>query len=567
MAFDLYGAMDFGYTGATGSCDDYNFDAGEPHHTGSVNANSESGQYIPGLAVGSIYAIQIESANEAADPPFFQLSGWFESNSSTTELDGLQLSVNGTDFQALPDANGVLCYYNTPVSDELVFFVRPQNGQSFKLRADSTTFANNTGREYFTVYEATASDSLLTWESCIGDYEMHIPPINPHEWIDVTKEEGELIASLAQYAEYNGLLAAGAELPPEIWKDPNSLGNYILEVEYGTGPWYDGETETQHYGVELSNDGGVTWEELDSDTSIVVCSTVDPLRHYWRALIHVEELGEVWMIRVADSATDVFADNTGNLAYILYTAGGFEVPPSDNSNIGYISVQGGGDVCQIAPVTPGLLSLTDIDELGNYFGGWIDYLNLSIMRYMAFCPRHTDMFLSVFELLMRKEPFATLAEFGQLQEDIKRELKGYGWEGEGEDLSFIWGSKNPTQIQSIINTYVFEGGPNDPWADDGQLLSSDFGEPISLPSSYAACKALLPEYKRFAEGLCFSSSMMKETSAQFWIQLGFDVSMAILVINIIWKGIVAIIAMATGVAYVGNNQPKVDVQVEVKGRR
>ena len=545
MAWDLYAAMDWGYTGATGNCDDYNYDPDTTHHEGAIDANVEDGEYVNGLAVGQVFAIKIESANTSSDAPFFQDSGWFESVSSSTELDGLQLSLNGTDFETLPGASGVLCSYTEPVSGELVFFVRPQNGEAFKMRADSTTFANNVGREYYTVYQASAGN-LNTWESCIDSYEMHIPPLNPHAWIDVKDPQGELIASLAQYAEYNGLLAPDAELPPEIYKDPNSLGNYIIEIEYGTGPWLDGETDTQHFNAELSKDGGATWEVLDGDSTLVTCSSSDPLRKYWKAFIQVES-GDVWRIRVADSDTDTFSDNTGNLAYILYSAGGFEVPPSDNSNIGYVNVQGGGDVCEMAPVMPDPFSLTSIDALGTYFGDWIAYANLSVERYMAFCPRHTEMFFSVFDLLKKKEPFATLTELDTMQADIVRELKAYGWDPQGgTDLSFIWGTKTPSQIQRLVDQYVFDQGVGDPWADGAQLLPNGLN-PTAMPSSYDTCRALFPDYKRFAEGLCFASSMMKETSASFWIQFGFDIGAMLWVFSIIWASILDVISMFTGV--------------------
>lgn len=554
MHFDLYSVTDYGYQGTTGSCSGYKYDPNASHSYGSVNAKSSGGDSIMGLSPGGdgntvIYAIQIESANVSTDAPYYKKSGWFE-NAGATESDALQLTTNGTNFTALPNAPGVLCYFTTPETGELVIFVRPQNGQTWKFRADSTSFEDNTGEEIYTVYTAVADSSVTTWDSCIKDYAPHLPPINPHQWIPVEKPEGILVASLAQYAEYNGLLAEGATLPPEIWKAPESLGYYVIEIEYGSGPWKD--PDATHYDAQLSNDGGATWHTINATNEITVCSSTDQLRQYWKTLVHVQA-GEVWKIRVADTGTDTFADNTGSLAYVLYTAGGFEVPPSDNSNIGAINVQGGGDVCDLAPIYPSSDSITDFSTLGTYFGGWIDYLNTSVERYMAFCPRHVDMFFTVFDLLKKKEPFATLSEFATMEDDLKREVQSYGWDGEGKDFSFIWGTKSPAQIQSLINTYVTsDGGASDPWAEGADLVNL---QSRPLPSSYGTCVALLPEYKRFAEGLCFASSMMKETSAQFWIQLSFDISAFFITIWAIVGSITSVISMATGVSIIKTNVP------------
>jgi hypothetical protein len=176
------------------------------------------------------------------------------------------------------------------------------------------------------------------------------------------------------------------------------------------------------------------------------------------------------------------------------------------------------------------------------------------------------MFFSVFNLLKKKEPFATIDEAKKLRDDIIRELKGYGWDGEGEDLSFVWGTKSPSQIQGIVDQYIFEQGTSDPWADNGELLPNGL-TPTAMPSSYAVCKALLPDYKRFAEGLCFASSMMKETSAQFWIQFSFDVGFFLMVMSMIFGGVKDVISMFTGVPLNNGSGLQKTVVNIVNGRR
>ncbi len=559
MGWQLYQAIDYGINDdESGMCADYIYDPDQLHPPGGyVEANKEDGQFIVGMDPGSFRAIRINSSATASDPPDYRLSGWFESTSSSTELDGLQITTNGTTWQSLPDAAGVLCHFNLPESDDLVFFVRPQAGQTWKLRADSSSFANNTGIEIYHVYTAAASDTIDKWTRCSEDYTATVPAINEAESIPVQESGGVPIMPTLSYTP--GLENNLTGIPPvddllfsgvHLWGDaPTIAPDHDYMISIARGPWYDGENPDQRYNADLSSDGGETWYSF-SDHPDVICSTVDQLRLYEKAIFHAST-GQVWKIRVGDGETETFDDNSGQLWYRLNLVNEFPIDgPGALAINGYDpnGITGPDGLCSSSLIAP-TTTITDIASVGPFFGDRIQYYFTSSMAYVAWCPRHAEMILAAIRMLQTKEPLATINEMAVIANEVKKEVDAYSWDGGGLQDTSIFDAHSSADIQNIFNQHVLpqSGAGASPWEEGGDLVN--FSGDTSLPSYYYTCQNVFANYlpSRLQSPVCFASAYWKETGASFWIQLLLDVSAIFMMFNIIKSSIQSLVYMMTGV--------------------
>lgn len=551
MGWNLYKAVNLNQI-PTGECD-YVYDPDIVVLTSYVSATSSAGGYVSPLNANSFYAVKI--LGNSYD--------WFEQSGGEAR-DDMQISDDdGQTWHELPDGYaGNLCYiYN---GDDLIFFIKTGNNNLYKLRVNSSSFSDNVGSMGWEVYAASPGDTVDPWTNCMDQWQLTV--IEPHGTIPVRDEQGTIIKSEYNYPENNGLL------PDLSGGDPNyngtSNGNYVIEIEYGSGPWRDGETSTDHYDAQLSADGGVTWYDMsDRDAPILDCAVQDQIKRYWKARIHVEQ-GQVWKIRVGDTETSVFSDNSGNLAYVLYSA--FDHPgvpmPIDPNSIPAISVNG-GDVCLMAIVSPGPLSISEIADLGNYFAEWISFLNLAIARYMAFCPRHTSMILSMLDALKTREPFATLDEIDNAIRDVQIAINGYDWGSTGTDYSIL--TKNGSGFISQLNKYLLPPlASNSPWMG-GPVIQ--YSGPQSYPQT---CQMAAADYvgPLLSKGVCFVVNVANQTGFMWFIQMFLDITALFLAFSIIWNGAVDAISMFTGVPLKriwaqNTNVPQIERLLEDIGRR
>lgn len=529
MGWNLYQAVDLNI-GEVTSCTDFTYDPNNANGFGTVDPKRENGVDIIGLETNSYFAIHIESDNEASDPPYYAKSGWYEEEGGD-ERDDLELSINGAEWADLPNAPGVICYYYTPETDELVFFVRVINNQSWKLRANSESFGDNEGIEYYRVYEATADNN--PWVSCIDDFTPSVPALNEHEWIPPQDEEGVLLMPTLTYTE-------GADPDDDgiiFWGQPGLEPGHHYMVETKQGPWKNGEDTTGLYSAQLSSDGGSNWYSFEGHPD-VICADVDQLNHHWRAIFEVTD-GQMWKIRVDDTETEFWPDNTGNLAYRLNLVN--EFPIEGPGDYVYDYDLGAFDVCSQSLVRPQALSLSEIGSLGNYIGDWVHYINRSLLSYFAWCDRHTELIISAMEALKLKEPLATLAALDTISKNVMAEIDSYSWDGGYEDTSIFTGN-----AETMFNKVLPQGGvADDPW-DGGNLIT--FGD-TSLPAYYYNCQNVFADYlpARLQQATCFVSAYWKETGASFWVQLSLDLA-AIGVLFVMVKGsLQSLIYMMTGV--------------------
>lgn len=527
MEWDLYGAVKLQNTLPDGSCD-YSYDLETVVDMGEIAGNDSDGEALTGLVSGQLYAIRIIGEG----------LGWQEQLLGTTLYD-TQISHNdGTQWSSLPyDYPPALCH--DAVGNDLWVFVRPGDNYQYRLRVDSTTFDNNTGSMGYTVYPAEAGQTIKN--TCLDGWSLQ--SINGFDWLDVRDESGEILSSdTARYEELIALVPGRS---------------YLVETPAGEGPWGSFDAlNVQRWDTALSPDNGQHWEAISRDSVFVDCVDYNPFGHVWRAKFTAQE-GDVWKIRVNDDA-GAFDNNTGNMAYKFYAlcqgmACTGSLPNDSTTNgipaitIQASTIKGGGDVCTIAVMRPGPLSLGEIANLGNYLASWVQYLNLSTLRYMAWCPRHTSMLSSVLSVLRRREPLATVYEWVGKLRRVRAEIESYDWGENGQQAESIYDMATSGEFRTkvIDRIFVKDSSPVSIW-EGGRVV--DFSD-TSLPPAYASCQnsftKVLPS--RLRTGVCFVSAYFIETSASFWIQMLIDISAFFLLLRVMKTTLQEVIYMMTGV--------------------
>ncbi|MBI5950217.1 MAG: DNRLRE domain-containing protein [Chloroflexi bacterium] len=535
---------------------------------------------------------------ETRDGPWTASSSSGSSYTTGVDYYDIQLRRLSTDFEETwsdPESWTVAsCVVPTDMLGHVrVYFQVPSNavgddegGVEFMIRVAGAS-NSTTGEIGWDLYQAvnTEEDVDNPWETCLDTYGTTTQA--NQAWIPVKAVEGASVVQNAQIGGGTTLLEPGV--------------TYYLITN--NGPWQDGENPDDRYKAELSSDGGVTWFPMSTHPNLS-CGEVDQLDQYEKVVFTVAT-GQAWKIRVADTETEIFTDNTGSLAYQLWRA----VIDDDNPNpppIDYYS-DIDFDACQpmlIRPVftststfptrsTPSLPSTWDvsdwvtylgnwfasigdyigdlssylgdlIDGIGAYISGWAQYVVRTVMTYFAWCPRHTNIIIVEIEKLKQKEPLASIYELNTAEDTTIAEIKSYDWgaggEGGGiagedyEDTSiFSFGGEgggaddNPETVNRIIEKIFPSSGPSNEVWEDGDLVTFEHGG--GTPEYYDTCNSLFSDFlpTRLRMGVCFASSWWKETGAAWWIQLSLDISTVFLLIIMIKGAIQSLVYMMTGV--------------------
>ena len=512
MSWNLYRVIDLGPE-QSGVCD-YTYDPEDIVNSTvqTVRGDAANGAYM-NLLPDTYYAIELLGEDyqwfeQAADDP------------GTPRID-MELSLNsGQTWGDLPGF-GALCSLED--GDNTIFFLHTGlSAPLFKLRVNSTSFENNTGMMGYNIYVATAGSSINPFDTCVtAGYSTSV--FGPIEWIPVKDPTGRGITSTsASYAEIAGLVPGQ---------------KYIVETN--RGGWTDGETETERFGAQVSSDDGATWQEMDGTNTDIDCWEGTPDWKY-RKIEFTVQPGQSWRIRVADTETATFEDNEGNLAYTLKG----EVLPADTMVNGTFSLAG----CNTPPIFPGLLDVSELLNLGNYLAEWMDYVSGIVIKFFAWCPENTAAVTMFASDINTRDPFAAIAEFRSVLNDIKNDINGYSWGGSGTDYSIL--DKSPAESAQMINQYVFGPLPADsPWMG-GELLPN-FGDAPD-PNIYEdSCELSVNDYigPSLAKGVCFASNWARETGLTFWAQLLLDVGVASMCISSVFNTLASLMYLFTGVNF------------------
>jgi hypothetical protein len=496
MGYNLYKAYDQQVELPDGTCD-YAFDSEHPAGGAYIDATHEDGDNMPTLEANTIYAVEIQGSS------YF----WQESIGGE-HLYGMQLSDdNGATWNDLPNGyGGVLCTFQ-PTGVDTIFFLYTGSHYLYKMRVDSTSFGDNVGGMGIQVYVATPGDTVNPWTSCMDGLAKSI--VDSHEWIDVKKVEGQRILINTSYSS-----------------DDKVLG-FVVEIEIPTGPWRDGETDTEHYNADISSDNGTTWYPLDSrDNPDIICAKDDLIHRYVQAYFAVEN-EQVWKIRVGDDDTETFTDNTGNLGYKLWAVTETNTTPdclvdtnrADCLPPGVAIAINGQDACSFAIIRPTL----DILDIGKSISDTLTYVTDIMLQYMAWCPKHTDALISLFNLFKNVEPIATLTELQQIIDETKKQIESYNWDDDVAPDTIVAMSDKGSFVEQVmdkvlpINSSPWQGGP---------LITSL--APSHPTNYYYSCVATVADVlgPKLPEGICLVSAAARETGISFWLQLAMDIAAA-----------------------------------------
>jgi len=542
MSWNLYRMTDLGPP-STGLCD-YSYDpaAALNQTVQTVRADAVNGALIQtGLGAGeagpsplllpdSYYAVEILGADYK----------WYEQDGSEPQT-AMQLSLNNGSTWG-PVVDNALCIKVD--GENTIFYLHTGTDvPKFKLRVDSTSFSDNTGFMGYNVYLAEPGTSIVS-DGCVTDG-YSITALGPYEWIPVDTADGIGLASTsASYAEISGLV-------------PDN--HYIVETS--RGGWFDGETNQEHYSAQVSSDGGLTWKTMDGNNDDVTCWEYTPDYKYYKIEFTVKA-GQDWRIRVADTDTAQFEDNTGKLAFTLQGV----VIPQDTTVTGEFTLAG----CNTPPVFPGLLEVNEVLNLGNYLAEWIDYSIGSFVSFFALCPDNIADVTTFADDIIKKEPFASIKQLNGVLNDIKNEMNSYDWGTEGTDYSIL--TKSPAQASAMMAKYIFG-----PISDDSPWLGNDLVNFDDAPSATMYednCNLSLNEYigPLLGRGVCFASNWAREIGFTFYMQLILDVGLIFAAFRSVLNSINKAIFLFTGVnLHISSNDTKVFVQTitgdERGGRR
>lgn len=454
-------------------------------------------------------AIQTKSRWDSVESPWVELED-FETTCNV-ELD--TFGHRRVIFQAPDDYN-----YNGDVTYP--------DGMYYRLRVDREFLGLYSGSMGWKLYGAT--DQQAVQNDCLDGLQLQV--INEFEWIDEKDESGELLLSdTPRWPEYVALIPGAT---------------YVVQAPVQPFDQCAGDSNSE-CKFQVTNDNGATWFVVDDTISPLTCSVKeDSPSNIWKGRFTVTE-GEQWKIRVNDTDGN-FINNSGSTAFKFYrhceTAA--MCIPIDEDDIPGVSVQGGGDVCKIAIVRPGPLSMEALASLGTYVGSWLQYANLSSLRYMAWCPKHTNTLTGFMRKLEGYEPLATISEIGDLEDRIKDDIDSYDWGGGMGAVSIF--DMSASETRNYIDNSIFGGSSASAW-NGGNVISLSGGS--YLPASYTSCTNTFANElpSRLKSPVCFVSAWFRETSARFWIQLSLDIAAIFMVISMIIGAAQELVYMMTGV--------------------
>ena len=420
----------------------------------TVNGNQSGGVPFAQMVGGSIASIGLEPGGiyvvDTVEGPWWQVA--------TNPFNRYDLAVteDASTWVPLEEWTRPTCNVATDaLGHRRVIFQMPSAGEiTYSMRVNATgAFFLNQGAMSWDLYGArSASEPVNT---CFDGWSFQ--PLNEFEWLDVRAEGGEILTpDSARYEEYNGNIINGAG--DSVYIDGGLVGGvtYAVETPAGQGPWYSSPERVTHWDIALSSDNGATWFSYDESNTPVDCYSINDIDHTIKIKFIMQE-GQVWKIRVNDT-NENFGDNTGNMAYKFYalcegmscTA---SIPNDSTTGDGtYSGVNAGGNVCSAAIVRPAPFTLSELTDLGNYFGAWFQYASLGIFRYMAWCQVHTNKLMAFLNEFKTVEPLATVYEWIENFKRLRTQISSYNWGDRGGQDFSLFNVRSSSEEMSLPQT-------------------------------------------------------------------------------------------------------------------
>lgn len=271
------------------------YQLGNSSWSGTVDAKAESGKAVGQVvlptvsafndfAIGSWYAIDTQDGPWRAPGVGHGTTGSFEMQISLGTPAGplvwhdLDTWADAACIVPLDEVGHIRVYFQVP--NDLLG--APDGGRAYYLRVKDTDYSTNSGFMGYTVR------SVL---------QVTAPPDEGGQCSQFGYELNTAVADISIPATAaNGVLANPTQLLPDNY--------YLLDVD--GGPWYEGISSPEEYGIEISSDNGVTWYAPQLHPS-VLCAE-DPANTGYKIFIK-PQAGELWKFRVASTS---FTDNIGN---------------------------------------------------------------------------------------------------------------------------------------------------------------------------------------------------------------------------------------------------------------
>jgi hypothetical protein len=486
----------------SGACDSLGFTSAGPESSITFQATNSTGVFVPLITAGNWYAI------ETTDGP------WQE--------DGVTPSYN----VELSDDGGLTwtLIYNHPAiscssdldGNHTVSYLKAQLGHDYKVRVEGDpTWTTNTGFMGVTVYEVSTGD-VNPWNSCADDYTLTEYNLqNPNNVINANLEEGRMLPTLVPGETYAVEISGGP------WTNQDGAQSYLADIQIGSA----------------------SWEPMSTASAAICRVLVDPVLDKWRVYFTATAAMTNWL-RVGDTDAD-WSDNTGTLVYRLYGADPTGEPPPGGDDgdtgdgTGVTVTAACGRVCY----APGLFTnvtlgqgatdaitgaqniltpiFTVINGIAVFLGldpvefetntaanisipvpnvlGAADYARCVFTSFIAWCPEHTSMLLTMGNVLNNKDPIGLFNDFTSLKTYMNDEINSYNWDAQTQSTALtriaVTPSTDPDSVGEEIWAFLF---PNpslaNPWDGvSGALVWDPDTSWATLRTCNLPIASLLPE--------------------------------------------------------------------------
>lgn len=437
------------------TCDDYQM--GKFEGSWDIQADDEDGEPVP-LNGAPRNPQGILSALVPGDWYAIETIGgpWYDGN-EPEPLYSMDISDNGGySWILLDDYAGVACQEEGIDENHIRVYFRAVENNEYRLRIhdEAGNFVDNVGSMGVNLYHATVTNP--------GD------PCDLNFVSPVLISEGEIDATL------EGGVTETLILPGIVYR-----------LDTKDGPWLDNAVES--YDVDISDNGGSTWSELSEYSGAICNARLAP--YYDRVYFTAGTLP--YKLRVHDDPGN-YGDNSGSMGYALYTVK--EADPGDGT------VPGFDGACELDCERPsGIINIP----------GWLEYGRCSFMKWISWCPHHSERLIELRDYFEGREPFGTFLEVGDAFEVIRLLTNEYDW-----DVGIITfdGAGKPSQIESVPNamtTYntMFVRSSTSPYMTGGNAIM------ITNPNSnsYSTdCTFSMEEVvgDKMARPMCFSFDVL-----------------------------------------------------------